>query len=103
MRGHGRMSEADKAVKQINELWAKTYTGSEHPITPKAFAYALRQLGEEYITAFAMAVNAIGDWDGRISCKVRAWAREISNGMTSNIRLVMHSVHIDQTAWELIR
>lgn len=97
------MSEADKAVMKINELWAKTYTGSERPITPKVFAYALRQLGKEYITAFAMAVNAIGDWDGRISRKVRAWAREIANGVTSNARLIMHPVHIDQTAWELMK
>lgn len=97
--------EAVRAIKANTEVLIDTYCETQTPAD--TIKELVKRLGYENAKiTVAELVNVIGEWDGRISCRNREWARNIENaargdemqsrGIYAPSRI--HPAHIDQIA-----
>lgn len=71
----------------------------------KAVEIAIHVLGyDRAMAAIATMINSIGDWDGRISDRSRAWAKTVDGSLDydaaahCHVYTSLHSCHVEQIA-----
>lgn len=96
-----------KAIKARQKALVEAYTKSrfEGDNTPEETVSILTGMigHREAILAVAELVNTVGDWDGRVSARVRSWARGIEGAANQEELDAMdvyqpseiHPAHID--------